>query len=108
MQLMTEELRNQLPKLYETENQGESAMVYAHYFHSISNWHWYVLEFDGKDIFFGLVIGFEMEYGYYSLTELEQIGKDGDHVPPLERDLLWEKQPVRQVKRAWQQAREGA
>jgi len=29
------------------------------------NWTWYAVEFDGKDIFFGLVEGFATEWGYF-------------------------------------------
>ena len=29
-------------------------------------------EFDGEDIFFGLVNGFELELGYFSLQELQE------------------------------------
>jgi len=38
-----------------------------------TDWHWYPVEFDGKDLFFGLVIGFERELGYFSLAELESV-----------------------------------
>jgi len=41
-------------------------------------------EFDGRDIFFGLVIGFEAEFGYFSLSELESVR--GPLGLPIERD----------------------
>jgi len=44
-------------------------------------------EFDGKDIFFGLVDGHEKELGYFSLTELEKVR--GKMNLPIERDLYF-------------------
>ena len=35
-----------------------------------SSWTWYASEFDGDDLFYGLVDGFELEYGYFRLSEL--------------------------------------
>jgi hypothetical protein len=31
-----------------------------------SSWTWYSTEFDGEDLFFGLVVGFETELGYFN------------------------------------------
>ena len=70
MKLLTEELRAKLPKLYEQEKLGENAIVHCKFFTPWSNWTWLVLEFDGKDTFFGLVYGHETELGYFSLSEL--------------------------------------
>jgi hypothetical protein len=36
-------------------------------------WTWYVVEYDGEDTCFGLVIGDEIEAGYFSLSELESL-----------------------------------
>jgi len=50
-----------------------------------SNWTWYASEFDGKDVFFGLVSAFEVELGFFTLSELKQA-----HDPielQIERDL---------------------
>ena len=45
-----------------------------------------MLEFDGSDTFFGLVSGFEVELGYFSLSELQSVrGAFGE--PVVERDL---------------------
>ena len=44
--------------------------------------------FDGEDIFFGLVSGFELELGYFSLSELESVR--GPLGLPIERDLYFE------------------
>jgi hypothetical protein len=38
-----------------------------------SAWDWYPFEFDGEDVFFGLVKGSENELGYFSLKILTLI-----------------------------------
>jgi hypothetical protein len=45
-------------------------------------------EFDGKDVFFGLVSGFEVELGYFTLSELKQVR--GPMGLQIERDLHFE------------------
>jgi hypothetical protein len=49
---------------------------------------WYASEFDGEDLFFGLVSGFEVELGYFSLKELKEV--KGPMGLPIERDLYYE------------------
>jgi hypothetical protein len=52
----------------------KESKVLAAYFHPLSSWRWYALEYDPHDrLFFGLVCGFEMEFGYFSLDELESL-----------------------------------
>ena len=63
-QLMTDDLREAFPKLYENEEIGLEAPALVKYFSPDNNWTWYASEYDGDNIFFGLVIGFEIEYGY--------------------------------------------
>lgn len=41
------------------------------FFSPDSNWTWYAVEFDGEDLFFGLVDGFELEMGYFSLRDIQ-------------------------------------
>lgn len=52
-----------------------------------SSWTWYAFEFDGNDIFFGLVSGLEVELGYFSLSEFEEIRETLGK--PIERDLYF-------------------
>ncbi|HUW22393.1 MAG TPA: DUF2958 domain-containing protein [Candidatus Bathyarchaeia archaeon] len=87
MKLLTKELRKKLPPLYSVENEKDP-LVICKFFTPDSNWTWYALEFDGKDTFFGWVVGFEKELGYFSLTELE--GVKGPLGLPIERDLYFE------------------
>lgn len=96
MPLLTEEIRQRLPKLYENEELGLEAPVHVKFFTPDSGWTWYASEFDGEDTFFGLVIGFEIELGYFSLSELEQ-GR-GPLGLPIERDLYFESQSLKALK----------
>ncbi len=95
VKLMTQEMRRTIPALYTTEDDPDPT-VHAKFFTPDSNWTWYVLEFDGEDIFFGLVVGFETELGYFSLSELESVR--GPWGLPIERDLYFEPQPLSVVR----------
>jgi hypothetical protein len=61
------------------------ALAQVKFFISDAQWTWYASEFDGEDIFFGLVIGLEIELGYFSLSELKSV--KGPLGLPIERDL---------------------
>jgi hypothetical protein len=84
MELLTIKLREQLPPLYAQEHEADP-LVICKFFTPDSTWTWYPLEFDGVDVFFGLVIGFEQELGYFLLSELDQAR--GPLGLPIERDL---------------------
>lgn len=95
--LMTESIKKQIPKLYETEETPhEDKTVYVKYFSPYSGWSWYVVEFDGVDMCFGLVKGFEIEYGYFSLTELAGVTVFNG-VPAIERDLSFTPKPLKEI-----------
>ncbi|MBA3920551.1 MAG: DUF2958 domain-containing protein [Nostocaceae cyanobacterium] len=103
--LLDQASRERLPKLYSNEKIGLNALAQVKLFSPSSNWTWYASEasaamndgtykslneVDANDpniqdvIFFGLVNGFELELGYFSLLELEGIG--GGLQIPIERD----------------------
>ena len=84
MMLLTKANREALPKLYAQDGKGDEAIAHVKFFTPDSNWTWYATEFDGDDLFFGLVDGFEMELGYFSLSELQQAR--GPMGLPIERD----------------------
>lgn len=90
MQLLTQELRAQLPRLYAQESVADP-IVYAKFFTPDSSWTWYVTEGqeDGDDFrLFGYVVGFEAEWGYFLLSELE--AARGPLRLLIERDLYFE------------------
>jgi hypothetical protein len=64
---------------------------------------WYASEFDGHDIFFGLVIGFEMELGYFSLSELSSV--HGGLGLPIERDRYFTPTSLQELKVKHEQER---
>lgn len=94
-ELLTAEIREKLPELYSTEEQGLEAKAQVKFFTPDSNWTWYASEFDGEDLFFGLVSGFEVELGYFSLSELESAR--GPMGLPIERDLYFESKSLREL-----------
>lgn len=74
MKLITKELEKSFAKypLYSQDGKGKDAQVLAKFF--LQSFTWYVLEFDGEDTFFGIVInGDDGEYGYFSLKELQSV-----------------------------------
>ncbi len=103
--LLDAESRSKLPPLYSNEYLGLAALAPVKFFHTGSSWTWYASEAsiitrDGEYkpladispndpsirdvIFFGLVDGYELELGYFSLSELESLG--GEAHFPVERD----------------------
>ena len=96
MKLLTKEIKNVVPKLYSQEEKGDGAVAYIKFFTPWSNWTWYATEFDGEDIFFGLVAGLETELGYFSLTELSEVTGPCDS--KIERDLYFTPKPLSQLR----------
>lgn len=96
VKLLTKAIREKLPKLYTTENIPlEEKVAVVKYFTPWTNWTWYGVEFDGKDRFFGLVDGFEREWGYFSLSELESITGVGGL--KIERDRYFEPTKIKDL-----------
>ncbi|MBX3282376.1 MAG: DUF2958 domain-containing protein [Acidobacteria bacterium] len=91
--LLTDELRKALPKLRSQEG-SKDPTVHAAFIFAASGWIWFATEGqqDGDDfLFFGYVIGFESEWGYFGLRELEEIDINGLRI---ERDLTFEPMPL--------------
>jgi len=96
MKLLTKEIEKTIPALYNQESKGMDAIVYVKFFTPFSSWTWYATEYDPKEqIFFGYVIGFEREFGYFSLDELESV--EGPFGPAIERDLYFKPKPLREA-----------
>ena len=77
-----------LPELYATEHECDP-LVHVCYRCPRSGWTWYVTEYDGTRHCFGLVAGFEIEFGYFDRLELETAGVK------IERN--WEAKPLSEV-----------
>jgi len=88
MKLLTKDIINKVPKLYETEHlELEDKVIQVKFFTPWSNWTWYVIEFDGKDRCFGFVKGHDAEFGYFSMKELAEL--EGPFGLKVERDKFF-------------------
>jgi len=79
------------------------ALAQVKFFTPDSSWTWYASEFDGEDIFFGLVSGFEVELGYFSLKEMQEVR--GPLGLPIELDLYFEPKSLRELMERHQRGR---
>lgn len=89
-----ESVRRRLPPIGATGEQKDP-IVQVKFFTPWTNWTWYGIEFDGKDIFFGWVVGLENEFGSFSLSELQSLR--GPVGLKIERDIYFEPKPISQV-----------
>jgi len=96
MKLLPKGIRETLPVLGDQDAKGGKAVAYVKYFTPSSNWTWLVLSGEpvlsesGSEVdfrFFGLVFGHEKEFGYFLLSELEEVR--GPMGLPIERDLYF-------------------
>lgn len=104
MTLLTRELRKHIPALYSQEKENDPRVT-CKFFDPVGSWTWYVLEGSPVDkngevcaeqdavdfLFFGFVVGFEAELGYFTERELETAkdGLRGVRTVPIERDLYF-------------------
>ena len=97
MELMPKSIEVTLPRLYGTESVSlADKIVRLKLFCPWSPWTWYVVEYDPTErLCWGLVQGFEVEWGYFSLDDLEGIRGPGGL--RIERDLQFEPMTVRAV-----------
>ncbi|MGD8457513.1 MAG: DUF2958 domain-containing protein [Anaerolineales bacterium] len=93
--LLDQASREKLPPLYSGEEFGLDATAHVKFFTPDSSWSWFASEFDGEDLFFGLVIGLEIELGYFSLSELQSVR--GPLGLPIERDLYYEPKTLKEL-----------
>lgn len=93
--LLDQTSRENLPPLYANEHLGLLAIALVKFFTPDSNWTWYASEFDGEDTFFGLVAGFDVELGYFLLSELQTVR--GPLGLLVERDLHYEPKTIKEL-----------
>jgi hypothetical protein len=94
---MTKELSAKIPELYSQEEVADPIVV-AHYFSPYARQaDWFVIEWDGEDLMFGLAdLGYP-ELGYWTLSELESARRGS--LPLVERDLHWTPVPLSEVRK---------
>ncbi|SRR5258708_4422835 len=117
--LLDADSRSRLPALYGQEKHGLDAVAQVKFFTPDSSWVWYASEGSDVDedgyydtdkdkidfIFFGLVAGLEIELGYFSLAELEQVR--GPMNLPIERDLYFTPKTLGELKALHEQGLRG-
>lgn len=97
MKLLTKEIADRLPPLYGQEGQGTDAIAQVKFFTPWTSWTWYVSEYDPVErLCFGLVVGHEREFGYFSIDELEAIRGPGGLT--IERDLYWKPKALKECR----------
>ena len=99
--LMTKELGAKIPAIGANEDVDDfdDVLARAKLFCPYTGWRWYITELDPQTgPCFGLVEGFEVELGYFDLTELAESTVLGN-VPAVERDLYWEPKTIGEIRR---------
>ena len=99
--LMTRELGDTIPNIGATENAEDydSVLAPSKLFSPYTAWRWYITEWNhATGLCFGLVEGFQMELGYFDLSELAEATVFGS-VPAVERDLYWQPQTLGEIRR---------
>lgn len=94
--LLTDEDRANLPDLYELEGKGLEAQALLKFVSPENDPIWYAVEFDGEDLFYGLIVDDKIELCYFSLQELETAEKvygfpvdtDDEYVPQSLREIM--------------------
>ncbi len=103
MKLLTEEIKTKIPALYSQENEKDP-MVICKFFDPTGSWTWYGIEGEETDngdfLFFGYVIGFDAELGYFTLNQLESAKSQckGIMALPIERDIYFTPCTLSEVK----------
>ena len=97
MEIIPQEVKQQIPKLYETEEQN-NPIAYVKLF--LDAWTWYITEMSiDNNICFGYVISpFGAELGYFSLEEIK--GIKGNLGIGVERDLSFKPTRLSVIKKA--------
>ena len=95
MKLMTKAIQEQAEKQYDEGSDMEQNVV-AKYFDPMGSWKWFLMNKKKDDSYcWGIVKGFEVEMGSFSIDELESI-----KLPlgmKIERDLYFEPMKAKDV-----------
>ena len=95
---MTKEIKEKAEKQYEQGSDMEQKVV-AKYFDPMGSWKWFLMNMDkDEDYCWGIVKGFEVEMGSFSMAELKSMQ------PRLQRDLYFE--PMK-ASEEWEQLNNG-
>lgn len=103
MKLLTKAIETKAKKQYSL-GADSNQMIVAKFFNPIGSWSWYLMNIDpnDSDYAWGIVKGFEVEEGSFSISELENIKLPmGMHV---ERDLYFTPLPAKEL---WEKLNRG-
>lgn len=96
-ELMPKELAETVPPLYATEREDDP-IARVKLFSCFNGWTWLVTEYNpDSGEAFGFVKGFEEEWGYFSIREMEEVNCSKG-IGVIERDLYFEPAPVSRVR----------
>ena len=103
MELLTKEISDKLQEQFPQGSAFEQ-MVIAKLFDPCGSWTWYVMNQDPEDpdYLWGIVDGFEVEMGSFSLSELQTF--NGPLGLGIERDLNFLPMPARDI---WEKLNRG-
>ena len=104
MQLMTKEIERKARAQYPKGSDLENQKVVAKFFDPCGSWTWYLMNQDPEDpdYLWGIVRGFEVEIGSFSLSELQSV--KGPLGIGIERDRWFRPMPALEV---WEKLQEG-
>ena len=97
MKLLTKDNRKALPPLGSQDGKGWDAIAHVKFFDPMGSYTAWATEFDGEDVFFGAVYIFELELGYFSLSELDTVKWPGSMKTRIERDRYFTPCPLREA-----------
>lgn len=96
MQLMTKEIADQLQRQYPMGSDVDQQLVIAKFFDPCGSWTWYAMNMsEDGDYIWGIVKGFAIEMGSFSLSELQNY--KGRWGLGIERDLYFKPMPAREL-----------
>lgn len=104
MELMTKEITEKAQKQF-PQGSDMKQMVVAKFFDPTGSWTWYLMNQDPKDTdyLWGIVKGFEIEMGSFSLSELSNL-KTSPLGLGIERDLYFTPKPAQEI---WDRLQKG-
>ena len=109
MELLPDDIKQQLPPLYSQEHEKDP-LVICKFFHPLARMTWYAYEGSAVDedgymdtdkekvdfLFFGWIYTDSPEFGYFSLSEMQEIEVLG---LKMERDLHFQPKKLSEVKK---------
>jgi len=96
MKLLTKEITKKATKQYDKGSDMDGQMIVAKFFNPMGDWTWYLMNLaEDEDYAWGIVDGFAVEMGSFSMKELQNI-----ELPfglGIERDICFEPMPASEL-----------